>query len=107
MSPYGDVYPCVQFPLPSGNVRDAPFIDIWRRSPQLAEVRSIVMSDVHGVRHVCMAAAAPAARALPTWRATCAGRRTQDCEKSFARTGVMPLPLYGKGAEGSPPDRVS
>src|SRR5205814_1110275 len=30
VSPYGDVYPCVQFPLPSGNVRQQKFIDIWR-----------------------------------------------------------------------------
>ena len=28
VSPYGDVYPCVQFPLPTGNVRKQKFIDI-------------------------------------------------------------------------------
>ncbi len=32
VSPYGDVYPCVQFPLPSGNVRRTKFADIWRHS---------------------------------------------------------------------------
>ena len=31
ISPYGDVYPCVQFPLPTGNVRQQRFDDIWRR----------------------------------------------------------------------------
>ena len=41
VSPYGDVYPCVQFPLPSGNVRKHAFLDIWRHSDQLNEVRSI------------------------------------------------------------------
>jgi AdoMet-dependent heme synthase len=41
ISPYGDVFPCVQFPLPSGNVRRQKFLDIWRHSPQLKEVRSI------------------------------------------------------------------
>jgi MoaA/NifB/PqqE/SkfB family radical SAM enzyme len=30
VSPYGDVYPCVQFPMPSGNVRRTKFVDIWR-----------------------------------------------------------------------------
>ena len=29
VSPYGDVFPCVQFPLPTGNVRQQRFIDIW------------------------------------------------------------------------------
>src|SRR5207245_6994036 len=41
ISPYGDVYPCVQFPLPSGNVRRQKFLDIWRGSDELNEVRSI------------------------------------------------------------------
>ncbi|MCX7899264.1 MAG: radical SAM protein, partial [Methylocystis sp.] len=48
ISPYGDVYPCVQFPLPCGNVRTAKFADIWKNSPQLAEVRSITVSDLKG-----------------------------------------------------------
>jgi radical SAM protein with 4Fe4S-binding SPASM domain len=33
--------PCVQFPLPSGNLRRQKVVDIWRDSPQLQEVRSI------------------------------------------------------------------
>jgi len=41
ISPYGDVFPCVQFPLPTGNVRRQKFLDIWNLSPQLKEVRSI------------------------------------------------------------------
>ena len=48
VSPYGDVYPCVQFPLPTGNVRQQKFIDIWRDSPQFQEVRSISMADLEG-----------------------------------------------------------
>ena len=49
VSPYGDVYPCVQFPLPCGNVRQTRFIDIWKHSPQLAEVRSITIHDLQGL----------------------------------------------------------
>src|ERR1700739_520156 len=48
VSPYGDVYPCVQFPLPSGNVRQSKFLDIWRHSPQLNEVRSISTRELTG-----------------------------------------------------------
>ena len=38
VSPYGDMYPYVQFPLPSGNVRRMKFVDIWHDSPQLKEI---------------------------------------------------------------------
>src|SRR5258708_5495370 len=48
ISPYGDVYPCVQFPLPSGNIRTQKFLDIWKYSPQLNEVRSITLGDLQG-----------------------------------------------------------
>src|SRR5262249_24717445 len=40
ITPYGDVYPCVQFPLPTGNLRQQRFDDVWHRSPQMNEVRS-------------------------------------------------------------------
>ena len=46
ISPYGDVYPCVQFPLPCGNLRRQRFLDIWRNSEALEEVRSIRVRDL-------------------------------------------------------------
>ncbi len=46
ISPYGDVFPCVQFPLPSGNVRRQKFLDIWNHSSELNEVRSIRARDL-------------------------------------------------------------
>ena len=46
VSPYGDVFPCVQFPLPTGNVRQQRFVDIWRHSDQMNEVRSIRLKDL-------------------------------------------------------------
>ena len=49
ISPYGDVFPCVQFPLPSGNVRRQKFLDIWNHSSELNEVRSIRAKDLHRV----------------------------------------------------------
>src|SRR5260370_2654213 len=58
VSPYGDVYPCVQFPLPFGNVRQTKFVAIWRDSPQFKEVRSITLryrptcyNRAHGVTY--------------------------------------------------------
>lgn len=44
ITPYGDVFPCVQFPLPSGNVRRQRFIDIWRDSPELNELESLPLT---------------------------------------------------------------
>ena len=54
VSPYGDVYPCVQFPLPTGNVRTTRFLDIWRHSPgHEANLRRLNIFEVNpetGVR---------------------------------------------------------
>lgn len=46
ISPYGEVYPCVQMPIPAGNLRQESFEDIWRRSPQLQRVRAVREKDL-------------------------------------------------------------
>lgn len=46
ISPYGDVYPCVQMPLPSGNVRLQSFAEIWYGSRELGRVRAVRESAV-------------------------------------------------------------
>lgn len=46
ISPYGDVYPCVQMPIAAGNLRTARFEEIWRRSPQFERVRAIRDADL-------------------------------------------------------------
>jgi radical SAM protein with 4Fe4S-binding SPASM domain len=46
VSPYGDVYPCVQLPLPAGNLRHKRFDDIWFKSKELARVRAARESDL-------------------------------------------------------------
>jgi radical SAM protein with 4Fe4S-binding SPASM domain len=47
ISAYGDVMPCVAMPLACGNVRDAPFAEIWHRSPNMLKVRAIRIRDLH------------------------------------------------------------
>lgn len=49
ISPYGDVYPCVQMPLPTGNVRRRSFRDVWYGSGEMQRVRAIR----EGMIHVC------------------------------------------------------
>jgi radical SAM protein with 4Fe4S-binding SPASM domain len=44
ISPYGDVFPCIQFPILCGNLRNDIFEQIWHHSPSILEVRSISIS---------------------------------------------------------------
>jgi AdoMet-dependent heme synthase len=88
VSPYGDVYPCVQFPLPSGNVRRTRFVDIWRDSPQLQEVRSITLRDMPSCSKCSHGGTCTRCPGLAYLEGNMRGPSTQDCEKSFARTGI-------------------
>jgi radical SAM protein with 4Fe4S-binding SPASM domain len=88
ISPFGDVYPCVQFPLPSGNIRTQRFIDIWRHSPQLAEVRSIRARDLPVCSSCAHVASCSRCPGLAWMEGNMRGPSTADCGKSYARTGV-------------------
>ena len=97
ISPYGDLFPCVQFPLPSGNVRRQRFIDIWRHSEQLNEVRSITAGDLpvcSGCSHVGTCSRCPG---LAYMEGNMRGPSAQDCEKSFARTGLPSANMLLRG----------
>jgi radical SAM protein with 4Fe4S-binding SPASM domain len=87
ITPYADVFPCVQFPLPSGNLRTQKFLDIWQHSSQLEEVRSIRARDLttcSGCSHVGTCSRCPG---LAFMEGDMRGPSTADCEKSFYRTG--------------------
>jgi len=98
VSPYGDVYPCVQFPLPSGNVRRSRFLDIWQHSEALEEVRSIRLRDLPTCSHCTHVSACSRCPGLAYMEGNMRGPSTQDCEKSFARTGVPSVNLLSKSA---------
>ncbi len=100
VSPYGDVYPCVQFPLPSGNVRQQKFIDIWRYSPQFQEVRSISMADLEGCSQCVHSGSCSRCPGLAYMEGNMRGPSIQDCEKSFARTGIPSVNLQKKKGIG-------
>jgi AdoMet-dependent heme synthase len=102
ISPYGDLFPCVQFPLPSGNVRRQKFIDIWRHSAQLKEVRSITMADLpvcSGCSHVGACSRCPG---LAYMEGNMRGPSELDCEKSFARTGLPSASMLLRGTSRAP-----
>jgi AdoMet-dependent heme synthase len=88
ISPYGDVFPCVQFPLPSGNLRKQSFAEIWNGSEQLQQVRSIRAKDLptcSSCAHVGTCSRCPG---LAYMEGSMLGPSTADCQKSFQRTGV-------------------
>jgi radical SAM protein with 4Fe4S-binding SPASM domain len=88
VSPYGDVYPCVQFPLPTGSVRKQPFLDIWRGSPALAEVRAIRVRDLNTCPDCAHVGGCTRCPGLAYMEGSMRGPSSLDCAKSFARTGV-------------------
>ena len=97
ISPYGDVFPCVQFPLPTGNVRRQNFLDIWNSSPQMREVRSIQARDLttcSSCSHVSTCTRCPG---LAYMEGNMRGPSTADCEKSFYRTGVPTANMLQQG----------
>lgn len=88
VSPYGEVFPCVQFPLPTGNVRKQRFIDIWRHSDSMNEVRSIRLRDLPTCTQCTHLSNCTRCPGLAFMEGNMRGPSSQDCEKSFARTGV-------------------
>ena len=46
VSPYGDVYACVQLPMPAGNIRTHSFVEIWKNAPALERIRNVRESEL-------------------------------------------------------------
>src|ERR1700724_1156021 len=107
ISPYGDVYPCVQFPLPCGNVRKQEFLDIWRQSRQLKEVRSIRARDLPTCSSCSHVGSCTRCPGLAYMEGNMRGPSSLDCEKSFARTGIPSANMIAKALFSSTQDRVS
>lgn len=107
VSPYGDVFPCVQFPFKVGNVREQAFIDIWKHSPQLNEVRAIRVSDLEGCSSCVHGSSCARCPGLAYLEGNMRGPSIQDCEKSFARTGVPSYNLLRKQGAGAGPKPAS
>ena len=88
ITPYGDVYPCVQFPLPSGNLRQQRFHDVWCDSPQLNEVRSIRVRDLTTCPSCTYVSNCTRCPGLAYMEGSMRGPSSADCEKSMLRAGA-------------------
>jgi AdoMet-dependent heme synthase len=98
ISPYGDLYPCVQFPLPCGNLRRQSFLEIWRSSAQLEEVRAIRGKDLSTCSSCTHLGTCTRCPGLAYMEGNMRGPSLADCEKSFARTGIPSKNLEAKRA---------
>jgi len=96
VSPYGDVFPCVQFPVPTGNVRQQRFVDIWRHSQRMNEVRSIRVKDLTTCTQCSHVSSCTRCPGLAYMEGNMRGPSSQDCEKSFAKTGIPSANMLAK-----------
>jgi radical SAM protein with 4Fe4S-binding SPASM domain len=96
ISPYGDVYPCAQFPLSTGNVRKQKFLEIWQHSPQMNEVRSIRSRDLPVCSTCIHLASCTRCPGLAYMEGNMLGPSSLDCQKSFARTGILCANMLAK-----------
>jgi AdoMet-dependent heme synthase len=101
ISPYGDVFPCVQFPLPTGNIRRQKFSDIWYDSPQMNEVRSIKIKDLTVCSSCSHAGSCTRCPGLAYMEGSMRGPSTSDCMKSYHRTGIPSANMLRKAAMAS------
>jgi radical SAM protein with 4Fe4S-binding SPASM domain len=102
ISPYGDIFPCVQFPLPTGNVRRQSFLDIWKNSSEMAQVRSIRMQDLPTCSRCSHASTCTRCPGLAYMEGDMRGPSSADCQQSFAKTGIpSPHMLLQSGLGGA------
>jgi len=85
ISPYGDVFPCVQFPLPTGNLRGQRFGDVWYESPQMNEVRAIRVRDLPTCSTCSFMTTCTRCPGLAYMEGNMKGPSSADCEKSTVR----------------------
>jgi radical SAM protein with 4Fe4S-binding SPASM domain len=89
VSPRGEVYPCVQFPLACGSLRRQSFAEIWAESAQLREVRGIRAKDLSTCSTCAHLGTCTRCPGLAFMEGNMRGPSSADCEKSYVRTGVV------------------
>jgi radical SAM protein with 4Fe4S-binding SPASM domain len=102
ISPFGDVYPCVQFPMPCGSVRKQSFREIWYDSPAFAELRAVHVRDLHTCSHCTHIAYCSRCPGLAYMEGDFRGPSSADCQKSYARTGIPSAAMSRATGKGVP-----
>ena len=103
INPYAEVFPCVQFQLPTGNLRRQKFADIWYRSPQMNEVRSIRVKDLTVCSSCSHAGTCTRCPGLAYAEGSMRGPSSTDCDTSFHRTGIPSANMLRKASAAQAP----
>jgi hypothetical protein len=82
-------------------VRKQRFIDIWRYSEEMNEVRSIRVKDLTTCTSCTHVAGCTRCPGLAFMEGNMRGPSSQDCEKSFARTGIPSANMLAKKASAA------
>jgi AdoMet-dependent heme synthase len=98
ISPFGDVYPCVQFPMPCGSIRKQSFREIWYNPPAFTELRSVRVRDLHTCSHCAHTTYCSRCPGLAYMEGDFRGPSSADCQKSYARTGVPSAAMMQAGS---------
>lgn len=101
VAPNGSVTPCVQFPYSCGDVRAQSLADIWQQSPQMLEVRSIRLKDLHTCSSCDLLGGCTRCPGLAYMEGDLRGPSAIDCEKSEVRFSRLPSPALVQIAMGS------
>ncbi len=88
ISPAGQVYPCVQFPLACGDLRRQSFREIWHDSPALKQVASIRVRDVSPCSACVHLVNCTRCPGLAYVEGNMRGPSSADCEKARVRFEV-------------------
>ena len=102
ISPSGDVFPCVQFPMPCGNLREKTFREIWWRSEALNELRTVQVRDLPTCSQCGHVAYCTRCPGLAYMEGNMRGPSSSDCAKSEARTGIPSAWQVKSGARPGP-----
>ncbi len=97
ISPFAEVFPCVQFPMPCGSLRKQSFREIWQHSAALNELRSVHIRDLHTCSHCTHVAYCSRCPGLAYLEGDFRGPSSVDCGKSYARTGIPSLAMSRAG----------
>lgn len=104
ISAFGEVYPCIGAPIPSGNIRDRSFREIWKESPTLNWIRGLRLEDFaacSGCEHRPWCRRSSGVLYLNTGSYTGPARFGDDltCVDAEVRHSLAAEPVTGEGAE--------
>ncbi len=88
ISPAGRMYPCVQFPLACGDLRQQSFGEIWRHSPALQQVIAIRLRDLNPCSSCVHLANCSRCPGLAYQEGNMRGASSADCEKAAHRRQI-------------------